>query len=572
MLIREINKNFLLPIEFDKSKKKIFNNLYQDLELLKTHSDTIPVYQKVFRPTTAIGKECLKKIPEYFTTNIKFLEDSQKITKNMNNDNFLQNNDVVNDFWTNWEEIKNTEEFLEKFQYIEWEKLEFLNKSSLFLAILTFYELASPILSLFAPLILFIIPFIILKILKMPITIENYGKTLMQQLDKHPIGQVFTRFKGLSWSQRSYLLLCAGMYVYQIYQNVLSCYHFYINTSQINDTFKSMTIYLKYTINKLKYYIDVIQPYESHNEYKSYIKENLNELTSIYNVVSNIPTTSFNPTKMFSFGKIMKEFYVLQTCPKIEKTLLFSFGFNGYIETMNGLNYNIQHKKMNKMRFSNKKTQLKIKNLYHPCIESAAITNNIDLSCNKIITGSNAAGKTTILKATTINVLLSQQIGYGFYKKGKMTPFDFIHCYLNIPDTNSRDSLFQAEARQCFNILDIIQKNKSKKHFCIFDELFSGTNPYEAISSAQSYLSYISKNKNVKFMLTTHYLKLCKMFESDKTIHNFHMETYVQNEKQKHTYKIKNGISKIKGGIMVLKDLGYPEEIVKNAFNNMKTL
>ena len=73
-------------------------------------------------------------------------------------------------------------------------------------------------------------------------------------------------------------------------------------------------------------------------------------------------------------------------------------------------------------------------------------------------------------------------------------------------------------------------------------------------------------------MLTTHYLKLCKMFESNKTIHNFHMETYVQNEKQEHTYKIKKGISKIKGGIMVLKDLGYPEEIVRNAFNNMKTL
>ena len=314
MLIREINKNFLLPIEFDKYKKKIYDNLYEDLELLKTHTDTIPVYQKIFRPTTAIGKEFLKKLPEHFTTNAKFLEDSQKITKNMNNNDFLQNKDIVNDFWTHWEEIKNTEDFLEKFQYIEWEKLEFLNKSSLFLAILTFYELASPILSLFAPLILFIIPFIILKILKIPITIENYGKTLIQQLDKHPIGQVFTRFEGLSWSQRSYLLLCAGMYIYQIYQNILSCYHFYINTSQINDTFKSMTIYLKHTINKLKYYVDVIQPYESYDEYKSYIKENLNELTSIYNVVSNIPTTSLNPTKMFSFGKIMKEFYVLQTC------------------------------------------------------------------------------------------------------------------------------------------------------------------------------------------------------------------------------------------------------------------
>ena len=52
----------------------------------------------------------------------------------------------------------------------------------------------------------------------------------------------------------------------------------------------------------------------------------------------------------------------------------------------------------------------------------------------------------------------------------------------------------------------------------IFDELFSGTNPYEAISSAYSYLNHISNNKNVKFMLTTHYLKLCDLLKSNKKI------------------------------------------------------
>ena len=32
-----------------------------------------------------------------------------------------------------------------------------------------------------------------------------------------------------------------------------------------------------------------------------------------------------------------------------------------------------------------------------------------------------------------------------------------------------------------------------------------------------------------------------------------------------YTYKIKSGISKIKGGIQVLRELGYPEEIIKES-------
>ena len=35
------------------------------------------------------------------------------------------------------------------------------------------------------------------------------------------------------------------------------------------------------------------------------------------------------------------------------------------------------------------------------------------------------------------------------------------------------------------------------------------------------------------------------------------------------TYKIKKGISKTKGGIKVLKDLNYPEHILKNIENTM---
>jgi DNA mismatch repair ATPase MutS len=574
MLIKKINENFLFPIEFDKSKKQIFNNLYEDLELLKTTSDKISIYQKTFNPSSEIGKECLKKWSKYYTTNPNFLKDTQKIIKNIDkNNNLINDNKIISECWNSWSNIKNSENFAEKFQYIEWDKFKFLNKSELFLGFLTFYEIVSPVLSLLAPIMLFIIPFIILKILKMPITVETYVKILLEQLDKHPLGQIFTKFKGLSWSQRCYLLLCGGMYIYQIYQNIISCYKFYLNTKEVNNTFNSLKIYLEYTIEKMNNYIEIIDKYDSHNSYKKYIKEKLQQLENLYIRIDKIPLTTFNPRKTTSMGKTMKEFYMLQTCPDIESLLLFTFGFNGYIETINGLKQNINAKKINAIKIKNtKNTQLKLINLYHPCTDGEIVSNTINMKENKIITGPNAAGKTTILKATIINVLLSQQIGFGFYQKGKITPFDFIHCYLNIPDTNSRDSLFQAEARRCNNILNLINDNRNCRHFCIFDELFSGTNPYEATATAYAYLNFIAKNEKVKFMLTTHYIQLCKFLKKHKSIDNFNMETSIIKNIPKYSYKLIKGTSKIKGGIIVLKQLNYPNKIIEDAFKIMEKI
>ena len=78
---------------------------------------------------------------------------------------------------------------------------------------------------------------------------------------------------------------------------------------------------------------------------------------------------------------------------------------------------------------------------------------------NIILTGPNAAGKTTLLKSSIINLLFIQQIGYGYFKSAEVTPFDYIHSYINIPDTSSRDSLFQAEARRCKEIINVVKEN-----------------------------------------------------------------------------------------------------------------
>ena len=98
------------------------------------------------------------------------------------------------------------------------------------------------------------------------------------------------------------------------------------------------------------------------------------------------------------------------------------------------------------------KKQLRTLIRYFPITEKKPVKNTYNLDKHMIITGPNAAGKTTLLKTTLFNIILSQQIGYGCYKSASLVLFNNIHCYINIPDTSGRDSLFQAEARRCKDI------------------------------------------------------------------------------------------------------------------------
>jgi DNA mismatch repair ATPase MutS len=188
---------------------------------------------------------------------------------------------------------------------------------------------------------------------------------------------------------------------------------------------------------------------------------------------------------------------------------MYSIGFNGYIDCIEGLQLNVKERKINYATFIDKKTQGKkdkkdknknkngiFENSYYACLkDNNPIKNTVKFKKNMIITGPNASGKTTILKSTLINIILTQQFGCGFYDSAKLSPFKHIHCYLNIPDTSGRDSLFQAEARRCKDILVNITDNPNKNHCCIFDEIYSGTNPSDAVECATLYLDEMNKYK-----------------------------------------------------------------------------
>jgi DNA mismatch repair ATPase MutS len=204
-------------------------------------------------------------------------------------------------------------------------------------------------------------------------------------------------------------------------------------------------------------------------------------------------------------------------------------------------------------------------NQYYPAtITDGCVKNTLDMDKNVIITGVNASGKTTTLKTAALNIIFSQQFGFGFYESCELSPYSHIHSYLNIPDTSGRDSLFQAESRRCKEILDKIRQTpKTEIHFCIFDELYSGTNPKEAEKSAYGILKFLSKKENVKFALTTHYVNVCSKFRKSEYVNNYKMEVKTNSDGEFiYTYKLLEGISKIEGGIAILRNMDYPAEIL----------
>ncbi|MAR51410.1 MAG: hypothetical protein CML42_09825 [Rhodobacteraceae bacterium] len=565
---QQVYKLFKLPIEYNEKARKIFPNLKEDLELTKNIDPSKKsIYQHILNPQTNIGEQCIDNWCENYTTDTHFLNDTQKLYKNIHDISINKEN--IDKMTMVWGKIKEDNNFIEKYNYMGWDKLSWLNQSKFYLTITSFYHITSPVWNLFSPLFAIVFPFILLKLMRVPLNMEMYKKVLTKQFQNHIIGQALFNFTSVPMYKKVYLLFMVWIYFYNIYQNVINCYRFYKNIYLITDNIYTIKEYGETTLKNIDLVLFKIKNLPSYKKFSLELDMYRDKLYKFNKGLDLLELTGSFRKRLFDMGSIMKEYYTIYNNDELNNILNYSLGFNGYIDNLCGLRENINSKKINQCNYG---FEVKFSGLYHPAIEGKIIKNDIKLSKNKIITGPNAAGKTTLLKSTIINILFSQQMGFGYYTSGTICPYDYIHCYINIPDTSARDSLFQAEARRCKNILTNIDENAQARHFCIFDELFSGTNPYEAISSGYGYLNYISKKKNINFMLTTHFVKLCKLLDKNKNISNENMETSIIKNKPKYSYKVIPGISKIKGAICVLQDLNYPKSILKKSEKILKSL
>ncbi len=204
---------------------------------------------------------------------------------------------------------------------------------------------------------------------------------------------------------------------------------------------------------------------------------------------------------------------------------------------------------------------LQFQDIYHPLIDEPVLNSKI-LSKNSIITGSNASGKSTFIKAVAVNVIFAQCLNTCMAKTMVM-PFSRVITSMAVTDDlMAGESYYIKEIKY----LNRIIRSLSDERFviCIIDEILRGTNTEERIAASASILKYINK-KNCLAIAATHDIELTSILGS--LYANYHFREQMNEKDITFDYKIYDGVSKSRNAIRLLKHVGFPDEIIVEAEN-----
>lgn len=196
--------------------------------------------------------------------------------------------------------------------------------------------------------------------------------------------------------------------------------------------------------------------------------------------------------------------------------------------------------------------------LYHPLLESP-IANDIELQQNSLITGSNASGKSTFVKALAINSIFAQTI-----YTCTASSFSLARC---LPVTSmavkddilAGDSYFMAEIKSLKRTLD---KVNNYPCLCFIDEILKGTNTIERIAASSAILNYLDE-KNCLCLIATHDIELTNILAN--RYDNYHFQETITDETIWFDYKLHIGPSQTKNAIALLNYLEFDQIIIENA-------
>lgn len=213
---------------------------------------------------------------------------------------------------------------------------------------------------------------------------------------------------------------------------------------------------------------------------------------------------------------------------------------------------------------SNEKPFLKITGLYHPFVTNP-VKADLDTQDSVLLTGSNASGKSTFLKAVAINAVLAQTIHTALCDYYEANCFQVFTSIALTDNLFENESYYIVEIKSLKRILDAT--NNKYPTLCFVDEVLRGTNTVERIAASSRVLLSLSGQNAICFA-ATHDIELTHLLEHQYK--NYHFEEQIEDGKVVFDYQLKKGRATSQNAIWLLSMMGYPDELIQAARNTAK--
>ncbi|KAK3062071.1 DNA mismatch repair protein msh6 [Coniosporium uncinatum] len=186
-------------------------------------------------------------------------------------------------------------------------------------------------------------------------------------------------------------------------------------------------------------------------------------------------------------------------------------------------------------------------------------TPNIDL-----LTGANAAGKSTILRMTCVAVILAQIGCYLPCVSATLTPIDRIMSRLG-----ANDNIFAAQSTFFVELAETkkILLEATPHSLVILDELGRGTSSYDGVAVAQAVLHHAATHVGCIGFFATHYHSLALEFAAHPEIRTVRMAIDVDESERRVTFlfKLEDGVAEGSFGMHCASMCGIPRKVVERA-------
>ena len=207
-----------------------------------------------------------------------------------------------------------------------------------------------------------------------------------------------------------------------------------------------------------------------------------------------------------------------------------------------------------------KECAISVTDVYHPLLDEP-VANSISTSRGVLLTGSNASGKSTFLKAVALSALFAQSMGFACAKAYAAPSFLILSSMALSDNVSGGDSYYMAEIKAMKRIMDASRK-KDTPILVFVDEVLRGTNTVERIAASTQILRYLAKENLICFA-ATHDVELTHLLED--VFDNYHFREEIVGNDITFSYLLQHGRATTRNAIMLLSIMGYEEGVIESA-------